>query len=327
MERRPEAAWLPAGERRQKEALGEEWEPVSVQSRQPSTVAAPVSLNFPAGQSTSAVPFQYCPGGVETQEEEPGLLWPPSHGVQESVAPVETVFDSQTSNPVLSPFAFVPAADVLQKALPAPAYLPTWHKNVVKIKFWLFAAPSLTSLTCEQLVHSPLPPRLNLPGTQSSQVLEAPSAFLPAPQYSHTLCASAPFTNPKLWSQSTQTDAAIALYFPTPQFVQLNAIALLYVPAEHSVHALSPVVEYRPASQLEQTPAPAPLTFPPSHSEHVAAAEPLIFPAEQGVQAELALLLLLPGWHSAHSVFPMVSLNVPPAHSTQGFSAPTNEIN
>ena len=94
-----------------------------MQSRQPSTVAAPVSLNFPAGQSTSAVPFQYCPGGVETQEEEPGLLWPPSHGVQESVAPVEKVLVVQVEVeiPLLASFlvTLVPAVLVEQKADPA----------------------------------------------------------------------------------------------------------------------------------------------------------------------------------------------------------------
>ena len=165
------------------------------------------------------MPLQYCPGGVDTHELAPTPLWPPIQSLHSSTAPVERVFASQTTNPVLSSFALVPAAAVLQKALPAPAYLPTWRPSdeaqrillITQLGHYHRSPRSLTSLTCVQLVHSPLPPRLILPGAQSSQEFDSPSAFLPAPQYSQTLCASSPFTNPKVWLQSTQTDAAIAL--------------------------------------------------------------------------------------------------------------------
>jgi len=69
--------------------VGENW-PGPSQGTQPSMLDAPLSLYFPAGQLTSAVPLQYCPGGVDTHELAPAPLWPPSgHVVHVSLAPVE----------------------------------------------------------------------------------------------------------------------------------------------------------------------------------------------------------------------------------------------
>tara|TARA_B110000971_G_scaffold148591_1_gene151924 strand:- start:90 stop:311 length:222 start_codon:yes stop_codon:yes gene_type:complete len=63
------------------------------------------------------------PEGVSMHELEPGLLWPPSHGVQVSAAPVEKVLKGQgeVEIPLLASFlvTLVPAVLVEQKADPA----------------------------------------------------------------------------------------------------------------------------------------------------------------------------------------------------------------
>jgi len=59
------------------------------------------------------------------QDEAPWLLkLAPSHGVHESVAPVEKVLEGHVSMPVLSALAFVPAPFVEQNAEPAEEKLP-----------------------------------------------------------------------------------------------------------------------------------------------------------------------------------------------------------
>jgi hypothetical protein len=72
---------VPAPFVEQKAAPEEEKLPGSRQSSQSDSEVAPLSLNFPAGQGTSAVPLQKWPEGVVSQEDEPGSLWPPSQTV------------------------------------------------------------------------------------------------------------------------------------------------------------------------------------------------------------------------------------------------------
>ena len=58
------------------------------------------------------------------QEEDPATLWPPTHAVQELVAPVEKVLEGHVSMPVLLALAFVPAPFVEQNAAPEEEKLP-----------------------------------------------------------------------------------------------------------------------------------------------------------------------------------------------------------
>ena len=98
--------------------MGENW-PEPSQGAQPARLLAPLELKVPAGQLTSAVPFQYCPGGVDTHELAPAPLWPPEQSVQVSLAPTLNVLAGQFPSALLSVFGFFPAPAVLQKALPA----------------------------------------------------------------------------------------------------------------------------------------------------------------------------------------------------------------
>ena len=98
--------------------MGENW-PGPSQGAQPARLLAPLELKVPAGQLTSAVSLQYCPGGVDTHELAPAPLWPPEQPVQESLAPTLNESAGQFSSALLSVFGFFPAPAVLQKALPA----------------------------------------------------------------------------------------------------------------------------------------------------------------------------------------------------------------
>ena len=91
---------------------------------QPAKLDAPLSLKVPAGQFTSAVPLQYCPGGVDTHELAPAALWPPEQPVQVSLAPTLNVLAGQFSSALLPPFGFFPAPAVRQKADPAVENCP-----------------------------------------------------------------------------------------------------------------------------------------------------------------------------------------------------------
>ena len=86
----PPFGFFPAPAVRQKADPAVENCPAPSQAPHSSSLAAPVSLNFPAGQFTSALPLQNWPGGVDTHELAPAPLWPPSgHVVHVSLAPVE----------------------------------------------------------------------------------------------------------------------------------------------------------------------------------------------------------------------------------------------
>ena len=101
--------------------MGENW-PEPSQGAQPARLLAPLELKVPAGQLTSAVPFQYCPGGVDTHELAPAPLWPPEQPEQVSTAPVEKVLvvQGEVEIPLLAPFlvTLVPAVLVEQYADP-----------------------------------------------------------------------------------------------------------------------------------------------------------------------------------------------------------------
>lgn len=116
----------------QKAAPSKEYVP-EAQLSHSSNVAAPEVENLPAGQSTSLLPSQYWPGGVETQAAWPGPECPSLHGAQLSRAPVLNVPAVQldvlvlsNSSPVRS--IFLPASAVEQYAAPELLeYLPLAH--------------------------------------------------------------------------------------------------------------------------------------------------------------------------------------------------------
>ena len=68
------------------------------------------------------------------QEEEPGLLWPPSsQGVQASLAPVLKVLAGHVLTPVRSTFATVPTPAVWQEEAPGGEYSPGLLQGVQEV--------------------------------------------------------------------------------------------------------------------------------------------------------------------------------------------------
>ena len=187
---------------------------------------------------------------MASQEEEPGSLWPPTHAVQESVAPVEKVFEGHASTPVLSALAFVPAPLVEQNAAP--------EEHVVQDE-----APWLLKLGPSQAEQSSeAPVEKVLEGHTSKPVLSA-LAFVPAPLVEQNAAPEEEYSPAP--AQASQDGAKNGALVPglhrehTPlrgtdpgahDWHEEEPGAVLNVPSSHGSHSSDPPTLYLPTTQV-----------------------------------------------------------------------------